>query len=109
MNRKIAISFLVLFLSCLSLLLLSSQTILLSVVLMLLAYAKHKFCPIKKELQWYLFISFGSAMVEIILVNFGGAWKYSAANFFNIPVWMPLFWGVVGTTTIVLYKGMTND
>ena len=64
--------------------------------------------PIKKELLWFVLISVGGAVVEVMLVNFGQAWSYTTSQFFGIPIWMPLFWGVVGTTIIVMYDGLTN-
>lgn len=108
MNRKLIVSIGVLLLSLLGELLLWNQVIIFSILLILLAYAKHKIYPIKKELLWYLLICVGGAVVEIILVNFGHGWSYSNPQLFGIPVWIPLFWGVVGTSIIVLYDGMVN-
>jgi hypothetical protein len=62
--------------------------------------------PIKKELLWFIFICIGGSIIEILLVNYGHAWRYATPQFFGIPIWMPLFWGVVGTTIVVLYDGL---
>ena len=75
-------------------------------ILILLAFAKHKLYPIKKELFWYLLIGFGATFIEVILVNFGNAWSYSAKHFLNIPLWMSFFWAILGTTIISLYEGI---
>lgn len=109
MNRKFSIPLGIILLSLLGGLLLWNHVVLFSILLIFLAYIKHKIYPIKKELLWYFLISVGGAFVEIILVNFGHGWRYSNPQFFSIPVWIPLFWGLVGTTTIVLYDGLTND
>lgn len=108
MNRKVVISVSILILSLLGELFFWNQVTLLSILLILLAYAKHKIYPIKKELLWYVFICNGGAIVEIILVNSGHGWSYSNTNMFGIPIWIPFFWGLIGTTTIVLYDGLIN-
>lgn len=106
MYKKILVSILIIIFSCLALLLLNSQSFLLCVILILLAFVKHKIYPIKKELFWYLLVGFGGAFIEIILVKFGNAWRYSVQHFFNIPIWMPFFWATLGTTIISLYEGI---
>jgi hypothetical protein len=79
-----------------------------SAVLLLIAYAKHRLYPIQAEWLWFGLICVGGAIVEIALVNGGQAWGYAESQLFNIPIWMPLFWGVVGTTVIVMYDGLTK-
>lgn len=108
MNRKIFISVGILLVSLVGELLLSNWVIFFSVLLILLAYLKHKLFPIKKELIWYLLISVGGAIVEVILVNLGDGWRYSNPDIYGIPVWIPLFWGLIGTTSVVLYDGLVN-
>ena len=106
MNRKLIVSMGILLLSLLGELFLWNHVIVFSILLILLAYAKHKMYPIKKELLWFVLICTGGAIVEIILVNFGHGWTYSNPNIFGIPIWIPLFWGLIGTTIIVGYDGL---
>ncbi len=108
MNRKLISSVGIVILSLLGELFLWNQVALFVTLLVLLAFLKHKIYPIKKELLWYVLISIGGAIVEIILVNFGHGWRYSNPNFFGIPIWIPLFWGLLGTTVIVIYDGLNN-
>ena len=108
MNRKLIVSMSMLLFSLLGELLLWNQSIVFSILLILLAYIKYRIYPIKKELLWYLLICVGGALVEIVLVNFGHGWSYTNPHFFGIPVWIPLFWGFVGTTIIVIYDGLTK-
>lgn len=97
-------SLLIIFCACLLLLLLfSSYTFILSFLLIFIAYVKHKLIPIKKELLWYLVVCIGSVLIEIMLVNVGGLWEYSNKHFFDIPIWMAFFWGVIGTSIVVMY------
>jgi hypothetical protein len=108
MNRKLFVSMSLLLLSLLGELLLWNHVAIFSILLMFLAYAKHKMYPIKKELLWYVLICVGGAIVEFILVNFGHGWSYTSPDFFGIPIWIPIFWGLVGTTVIVIYDGLIN-
>ena len=108
MYRKLLISITIIILALLGELLLWNNVILLSIVFIILAFVKHKTHPIKKELFWFLFISIGGGIVEVILVNFGHGWTYSNPDFLGIPIWIPLFWGLIGTTAIVLYDAVAN-
>ena len=87
---------------------LSEQPVILLILLIFIAYAKHKIYPIKKELLWFVFICVGGAIVEVLLVNTGSAWSYSVSQFFGIPIWIPPFWGVAATTIVVMYEGLIN-
>lgn len=91
-----------------SLLLFSSSSLVLSSLLISLAYIKHRLILIKKELLWYLLVCLCGGVIEVLLVNIAGAWAYDAKLFFNIPVWMPLFCGIIGTTIIVFYEGFSE-
>jgi hypothetical protein len=109
MHRKLIVSLLILLLICGSIFFLWRYAVVLSAVLLLAAYLKHRLYPIKFELLWFGSICIGGAITEGLLVNFAGAWSYDSSQLFDIPVWMPLFWGVVGTTLIVLYDGLTES
>jgi len=77
-------------------------------ILAILIILKHKFLPIKRETTWFLFTSFFGALGEILII-FGGAWYYyPKAQFLNIPIWLPLLWGLTATTLITLYEGISS-
>lgn len=99
----------ILLLSFLCLLFLWNQTILLAVLLIAIAYAKHRIMPIQKELMWYCLILFGGGLTEIVLVNVGQAWSYTNAQIFGIPLAMPLLWGLLGTTLVSMYEGLVKQ
>lgn len=84
------------------------QVLILSLLLIILALIKHRFFPMKQELSWYLGFCIGGAVVEILMVNIGHGWSYVKPQLFNIPIWMPLFWGLTGTTVIVFYTEITK-
>jgi sterol desaturase/sphingolipid hydroxylase (fatty acid hydroxylase superfamily) len=106
MNKQFVVSTGIILLSAISILFLSSQAVLLSILLIFIAFVKHTIYPIKRELLWFVMICFGGTCIEIVLVNIGHAWSYSTPQLLGIPVWMPLFWGVVGTTIVVLYDAV---
>jgi len=103
MSRKLIISVGILLFSVLLTYFLSKQPILLSIILIFMAYIKHIIYPIKRELFWFLFVCIGGAIIEVLLVNSGSAWKYSVSQFYGIPIWIPFFWGTVSTTIVVIY------
>jgi hypothetical protein len=80
------------------------QPFILSLLLIALTLLKRRLFPIKREFLWYMGLTLGGAIVEVVMVNIGGGWRYAKPQFLNIPLWMPLFWGLVGTTVIVLYR-----
>ena len=108
LSRKFVISFAILLIALLGELLIWNRVVMLSIFLVILAYIKHKMYPIKKELLWFMFISLGGALMEIILVNFGHGWSYAHPDFLGIPFWIPIFWGLVGTTVVVMYEGLVH-
>jgi hypothetical protein len=108
LSKDFFYSLLIIFCACLLLLFFSSYTLILSLLLIILAFVKHKLIPIKKELLWYLIVCVGSVFIEVLLVNVGGAWEYSIKHFLNIPIWMMFFWGVIGTSIIVIYDKFVN-
>jgi hypothetical protein len=108
MDRKFTLSIGIILLAATAIFVFWEEPVLLSGLLLLIAYGKHKMFPIKSELLWFSLICVGGALTEILLVNFGGAWSYASSQLFDIPIWMPLFWGVVGTTVVVAYDGLTK-
>lgn len=108
MNRKFIVAFSFLALYSVAVFFLSSSALLLSIILVSLGYIKHLVYPIKKEFLWFIMISIGGAFVELALVNYAHAWSYTFPQFYGIPVYMPLFWGLLGTTIVVLYDGIVE-
>lgn len=106
MNRKFIISTSILFLLILFTFFYASYPTLLSFLIIVTAFIKHKLYPIKKELLWFVLIAVGGGVTEVILVNSGSVWTYSLSQFMGIPVWIPLFWGTIATTIIVAYDGL---
>lgn len=105
MNRKVIALVTIVLLSTLCVSFLQNYTVLLSIILILIAFGKHRIYPINKELMWFVLIFVGSTVIEIFLVNFTKAWSYSTPYFFGVPVWAPLFWGLLVTAIIAMYEG----
>ena len=108
MSRRFFIAVGMLLAAVASITFLWKQALLLSTVLIVLALVKRRFLPIAREFHWYAGLTIGGAIVEILMVNIGGAWSYVTPQVLNIPLWMPLFWGLVGTISIVLYTEITR-
>lgn len=77
----------------------------LSLVLILLFFLKHKFIPIPREFIWYLLVGLIGAVAENFMI-LGGSWSYPKPEIFFIPGWLPLLWGLTGTLFISLYQGL---
>lgn len=90
------------------LLLLRQQSVVLTVSLLFVAVVKHKIFPIKKEWLWFGFIGVCGGLTEIFLVNIGGAWSYAEPDIFGVPLFMPLYWGIIGITLPVIYKAFSD-
>lgn len=84
------------------------QVFILSFVLLTLAYLKHKCFPIKKELICFIVCGMLGSLGESIII-LSSAWSYTKSQFINIPLWLPLLWGIAGTTGIVLYSGLSKS
>ena len=108
MYRKLSISSVIIIACVAALFFLHQSPFILSAVLLFIGFGKHVLYPIKKELIWYLFVSLGGGLVEILLVNYEQAWSYATPQFYGIPMYMPLFWGTVGTTIVVTYEGFSQ-
>jgi uncharacterized membrane protein YoaT (DUF817 family) len=108
MNRKICASSGILLLTILATFFLAQYQILLSILILLIAYIKHRLYPIKKELTWFTLVTVSGAITEVLLVNSGSVWTYSISQFYGIPVWIPLFWGTIATTIVVIYNGLVD-
>lgn len=81
---------------------------LLIIAILLIAYFKHVFAPLKKELIMFLVSAIVGAGGESIIM-FGGPWSYATPTIVNFPIWLPFLWGLAGITGISLYQGITED
>ena len=104
MNFKLLFSSGIIFLTVLLTFFFADKPILLSTLIIVVAYLKHLLYPIKKELVWFALVSLGGGITEVFLVNSGSVWVYSISQFMGIPIWIPLFWGTMATAIIVVYN-----
>lgn len=80
------------------------QPLAVSIILLIIAILKFSFARVSKELFWWVFIVVFSAITEAIFVNFAHAWTYVGPTLFGVPVHMPIFWGIIGTSVLSLYE-----
>ena len=83
------------------------NALIVSVVLLSLAYLKHIAAPLRNEFVWYVVVGLVGAGTEDLMVSLGGnPWTYSGPLISNVPLWLPLLWGVAGITMITLHEGI---
>jgi glucan phosphoethanolaminetransferase (alkaline phosphatase superfamily) len=109
MDKKSILALAVIGISVILVLVLYAFPTLLIIFLLLLAYTKNHFSPIKKEFVLFFLIVISSAVVEIILVNMTHSWSYTNSQLFGIPFWPPIFWGLLGTSLITFYEGISKN
>lgn len=49
----------------------------------------------KAELFTFLFCGIAGACAEMVAI-YAGAWTYGNPNMINIPIWLPVLWGIAG-------------
>ena len=103
MSRRFVVLTGMLFLVVLGMIFLSRQAELLLVFLVLLSYIKHRIYPIKKEFLWFVLVGVICGVTEMVFVNVVSMWSYLHPQLLGIPVYMPVFWGFLGITTVLLY------
>lgn len=57
----------------------------------------------RQEVKVFIYCAVLGAISECIAVSFG-AWTYENPNLVNIPIWLPLLWGIASTYIIRVYK-----
>jgi len=57
----------------------------------------------RREVKVFIYCAVLGAVSEYIAISFG-AWTYGNPNFYDIPVWLPLLWGIASTYIIRVYK-----
>ncbi|MEK7570756.1 MAG: hypothetical protein AAB553_00645 [Patescibacteria group bacterium] len=100
--------FLILFIALLCIYLFWLQPFLLVALLLILSWYKHTKYPIKHELNFYVAIVILGSLVEIFYVNTIPAWSYEIKHFFNIPLYVPFQWALIGVSIISIYERQTK-
>jgi len=104
MLKKVSILLFFLLTSILSVLLFSQNSLLTSVLLLIIYLIKIKFYSFKHEIFWFIGLVVSSAIVEIVLVNFAHTWVYLRPDILGIPFYPPIFWAQIINTIISLNK-----
>ena len=90
-------------LSFLSLILVSlfwESNLLLLVLLIIIAILILSINKSKVELIVFLFCGFSGMFAEAIAIYFG-VWKYANASFLDVPIWLPVLWGIASVSIII--------
>ncbi|ODS40695.1 MAG: hypothetical protein A7315_07925 [Candidatus Altiarchaeales archaeon WOR_SM1_79] len=78
------------------------NNILLTVLLALLLVFVLKFWCRKNDIYFFVFGAVIGMSAEVVAVHFG-AWQYANPSILEIPVWLPIAWGLV----VVLIRRIT--
>lgn len=102
--RKILIASAAIMASTAAVFFLWRQPVAVSIMLLIITVLKFSFARVSKEVFWWVLMVIFSAVVEVIFVNFAHAWTYIGPTLFGVPVHMPMFWGILGTSVLSLYE-----
>jgi len=58
-----------------------------SIILLIVFHKKH-------DIIYFIVGGICGPAAEMVAVHFG-AWNFANSNFYNIPLWLPLLWGIV--------------
>lgn len=85
--------------TCLSIIcLLWSNNLLTAFLLLIVCCASLHYWHRKREMVIFITASIAGPMAEIICIKFG-VWSYANPTFLDIPLWLPLAWGL-GVTLV---------
>ena len=79
----------------------------LSILLIGLAFIKHKILPIKKEFLWFIISGIIGTIGESLIMT-SGPWIYTSTQIINFPLWLPFLWGLAGVIGISFYEAITD-
>jgi hypothetical protein len=108
MMKKISQFILILLIATLTVLFFSKNSLLTSVLLILIYYFKAKYFPIRYEFFWFHGLVVSSAITEIILINFSHTWFYANPDILGIPFYPPIYWALMIVTIISLNRTITK-
>ncbi len=74
-----------------------------SVALLTVATAMLSLERSKQEVKAFVYCAISGALCEYIAISFG-AWTYANPNLFDIPIWLPLLWGIATVYSVRIYK-----
>ncbi|MFA6096211.1 MAG: DUF2878 family protein [Candidatus Paceibacterota bacterium] len=61
----------------------------------------------KEEVKTFLLCSIFGSIAEYIAISLG-AWTYENPDVFNIPIWLPLLWGIASVFIVRVYKNFSK-
>jgi hypothetical protein len=83
------------------------ESSILVLVLIAIAFIKHRILPIKIELPFFIISGILGTVAESFVIN-KGAWSYAIIGWINFPLWLPFLWGLAGIVGVSLFQGLTE-
>lgn len=93
--------------SLMSVALLWCHNIILFALLLIMAAALFLIERSNSEIKTFLFCAICGMTAEYIAISFG-AWNYQNPNFFNIPIWLPLLWGIASVFIVRAHRNFSK-
>ena len=81
------------------------KTVLLTLILIAIAFFKHRLLPIEREPLCFVIAGVFGALTENIVI-LSGVWEYSEPHLMNVPLWLIPLWGLAGIVGISFYQGL---
>ncbi len=99
--KRLLVHFTALIFAMLTVFLFWKNTVLTSIILVVISIAMLIKAP-KTDILFFAIVSLSATVVESLTIS-SGAWVYSSQHIFNIPVWLPLNWGMGGIVVKDIY------
>ena len=85
------------------------QSLILTLLLITLAFIKQKISPTKGALIWFVTTGILGPTMESVIIWLGiNPWTYTSPFLFNVPIWLFPLYGLTGMIFVTLYYGVLN-
>ncbi len=91
-STKILLNSIALVLSCITIIFFWKNTILTTIMLLIIVICTFVYNS-KKDKIYFIIVAIATTIVESITIM-TGAWVYSTQNIIDVPIWIPLYWGL---------------
>jgi len=91
-STNILLDSILLILGCITIILFWKNTILTTIILLIIVICMFIYNS-KKDKIYFILVAIAATIVESITIM-TNAWIYSTQNIINVPLWIPLYWGL---------------
>ena len=95
-RKRILLDLLSLMVGCITIIIFWQYTTLISIILLIISVSTF-FYNSKSDIIYFIIVAISATIIEAITIS-TGAWIYSVRNVVNVPIWIPLYWGLGALT-----------